>query len=120
MSMVCTSLRCCFDGLVLCTGRAFCVDCVRTKADFCVVATVLICLPVAQDRLARSERLVGSICVGAECTGGQQYFWSAWMRSGVSGIRSVLWTKYDSEEAFAVVGCLSLGSRMLRSWSAGS
>ena len=60
MSMVCTSLRCCLDGLVVCTGRAFCVYCVRSEADCCVVAIVLMCLPVAQVRLATSERLVGS------------------------------------------------------------
>ena len=87
MSMVCTSSRCCLDGLVMCTGRAFCVDCVRNEADCCVVATVLMCPPVAQVRLARSERHTRS---GAECTACQQYFWSAWMRSGVSGIRSAL------------------------------
>ena len=87
---------------MLCAGRAFCVDCVRSEADCRVVATVLMCRHVAQDRLARFERLAGSGCVGAECTGGQQNFWSAWMRIGVSGIRSVIWTEYDSEEAFAV------------------
>jgi len=70
MSMVCTSLRCCLDGFVLCDGRAFCVDCVQSEADCCVVATVLMCLPVAHVRPARFERLVGPGCVGAECTGG--------------------------------------------------
>lgn len=105
---------------MLCIGRAFCVDCVRSEADFCVVTTVLMCLPVAQVRPARFERLAGSGYVGANCTGGQQYFWSAGMRSGVSGIRSVLWTEYGSEEAFAMVGCLSVGSHRLHAWSAGS
>ena len=69
MSMVCTSLRCCLNGLVLCTCRAFCVCCVRIEADCCVVAIVLMCLPVAQVRLARPKRLVGYDCVIAECTG---------------------------------------------------
>ena len=74
MSMGCASLRCCLIGLVLCTGRAFCVYCVRDGADCCVVATVLMCLPVAHVRLARSERFAGSRCVGAECISYQQYF----------------------------------------------
>ncbi len=52
MSMVCTSLRCCLDGLVLCIGRAFYVDCVRSDADCCVVAIVLMRLPVAHVRLS--------------------------------------------------------------------
>ena len=120
MSTVRTSLRCCLNGLVLCIGRAFCVDYVRNEADCCVVATVLMCLPVAQVREARSERLVGSRCAGAERTGCQLYVGSAWMRSGVRGIRSALWAECGSAEAFAVVGCLSLGSRRLRAWSAGS
>ena len=120
MSMVCISLRCCLDGLVLCTSRAFCEDCVRSEADCCVVATLLMCLPVAQVRPSRYERLAMSGRVGAECTSGHQYFWSAWMQSGVSGSRSSLWAESDSEEAFAVVGCLSLGSCRLRAWSAGS
>ena len=89
MSMVCTSLRCCLDGFVLCTGRAFCV---RSEADCCVVMTVMMCLSVAQVRRARFERLDGFGYVGAKCTGGHQYFWSAWMRIGVSGIWSVIWT----------------------------
>ena len=58
---------------MLCTSRAFGVDCMRSEADCCVVANVLICLPVAHDRLARSERLAGSGCVGVEPTN----FWSA-------------------------------------------
>jgi hypothetical protein len=90
MSMVCTSLRFCLNGLVLCTGRVFCVDCVRNEADCSVVATVLRCLPIAHVRLARSERLDGSRCVGAECSGSQQYLWNVLMRSGVSGIRSAI------------------------------
>ena len=114
----CISLRCCLRGLMLCNGRAFCVYCVRIEADCCVVATVMMCLPVAQIRPSRSERLAGSRCVGAECTGRQQYFRSVWMRSGVSGIRSALWSECDTEEAFAVVGCLSSGSRMMCVWSA--
>ena len=40
------------------------------------------CLPVAQVRSARSRRLAGSGCTGAECIGCHQYLWSAWMRSG--------------------------------------
>ena len=119
ISTACTSLQCCLNGLVLCIGRAFCVDCVRSEVDCCVVVTVLMCLPVAQVRLTRYERLVGSRCAGAECTGYHHYFWSAWMRSGVSGIRSALWAEWGYEEAFAVVGCLSLGSRRLRAWSVG-
>jgi hypothetical protein len=90
MSMACTSLRCCLNGLVLCNGRTFCVDYVRSEANCCVVAIVLMRLPVAHVRLERSERLDGSRCVAAECTGCQQYLWSAWMRSGVSEIRSAL------------------------------
>ena len=70
MSMVCTSLRCCLNGFVLCTGRAFCVDCVRSEANCCVVTTVLMCLPVAQIRPARFERQVGFGYVGANCIGG--------------------------------------------------
>ena len=120
MIMICTSLRCCLDGLVLCIGRTFCVDCVRSEVDCCVVATVLMCMPVAQVCPARSERLVGSGFVGAECIGCQEYFLSDWKHSGVIGIRSALLAECDSEEAFAVVGCLSLGSRRLRDWSAGS
>jgi hypothetical protein len=92
MGMGCTSLRCCLNGLVLCNGRAFCVYCVRREADYFFVATVLVCLPVAQNRPTRFERLVGSRCVGAEFTSCQQYFWSAWMRSGVSGTRSAVWS----------------------------
>ncbi len=74
MSMVCTSLRCCLDGLLFCIGRAFSVDCVRSEADCRVMATVLMCLPVALVHPARFERLDGFGYVGAECTGGQQYF----------------------------------------------
>ena len=105
---------------MLCIDRAFCVDCVRIEADCCVVAIVLMCMPIAQVCPTRFENLAGSRCVGEECSGCQQYFWSAWMRSGVSGIRSALWAECDYEDAFTAVGCLSLGYRRLRAWSAGS
>ena len=74
MSMVRTSLRCCLNGLVLCNGRDFCVDYVRSEADCCVVAIVLMCMPVAQARPTMCERLTQSRCVGAECTSCEQYF----------------------------------------------
>jgi hypothetical protein len=74
VSMGCTSLRCCLNGLALCVGRAFRVYCVRNEADYCVVASVLMCLPVAQVRIARSGRLAGFGCVGAECTKCLHYF----------------------------------------------
>jgi hypothetical protein len=79
MSMDCTSLRCCLNGSLLCVGCSFCVFCVRGEAYYCNVATVLMCLPVAQVRRARSRRFVGSRCVNAECTRCHQYFWSAGM-----------------------------------------
>ena len=74
MSMRFTSLRCCLKELALCGGRAFCVYCVHNEAECCVVATMPMCVPVVQDRPTRFGRLLGSKCVGAECTRCQQYF----------------------------------------------
>jgi len=105
---------------VLCDGYAFCEYCVPNEADCCVVATVPMCLPVVAAHLTRHGRLVGLGCVGAECNGCPRYFLSAWMRTGVAGIRSAVGSEYDSHEAYAVVGYLRVGSRMLRVRSAGS
>ena len=74
MGMGCTSLRCCLNGLVLCNGRVFFVYCVRSEADYCVVAIVLMCLPVAQVRSAGSEHLAVFGCMDVERNGCQQYF----------------------------------------------
>jgi hypothetical protein len=49
---------------VLRVDRAFRVYCVRSTADRFVVAIVLKCMLFAQ---VRSARLVGSICLRAEC-----------------------------------------------------
>jgi hypothetical protein len=53
-----TSFLFCRNGLVLCDGHAFREYCVRSEANFCVVANVLVCLPVAHVRPSRSGALL--------------------------------------------------------------